>query len=296
MRLSHLFCLLTGLTLGTSLWAEKGQSGILSTENSRLLATGGATTLEGSAGGGIVPMAVLSGYGTREEHGGTLAASYVHTGDYELAVVAGSWSWANRVEVSYAEQRLQHRGLSERLGVKPTHIRQQVLGAKVRLTGDLIYTPWPQISAGLQYKKNQDFLIPKAAGALDDSDTDYYLSASKLILAGVAGHNLLLNATARYTRANQIGLVGFGGDLNDDREWMAEVSAGLLLNRYWMIGAEYRQKPDNLSFIKEDDWRTAFVGWFPTKHVSVVAAWVDLGEVATFDHQTGWYLSVQGSF
>lgn len=266
------------------------------TDRSQLLATGAASTLEGSAGGGVVPMAVLSGYGTREEQGGAAFASHVHTPEYRLSVAGGSWSWHNRLEVSLAEQRLSHLPLSNRLGVAPDSIRQTVVAAKVRLLGDLIYTPWPQVSLGVQHKKNHDFFVPSAAGARDDSGTDVYLSATKLVLAGAAGRNLLLNATLRSTKANQLGLVGFGGDLNDGAELVGEVSAGVFLNRHWLLGAEYRQKPDNLSFISEDDWHTAFVAWFPNKQLSLVGAYVDLGEVATFPDQRGWYLSLQGSF
>lgn len=265
-------------------------------DRSRLLATGGASTIEGSAGGGIVPMAVLSGYGAREEQGGTAFASHVQVPDYSLSVVGASWSWRNRLELSVAEQRLSHRPLSQLLGVNDTSIRQTVVGAKVRLAGDLIYTPLPQISLGAQYKKNHDFLIPSAAGARDDSGTDVTLSATKLLLAGVADRNLLLNGTLRYSKANQLGLVGFGGDKNNSPELLTEVSAGVFLNRHWLIGGEYRQKPDNLSFIREDDWHTAFVAWFPNRHISLVAAYVDLGEVATFRNQHGWYLSLQGAF
>lgn len=291
MKLSIRPLVLAALVLGgvsTPAAAEQNRS--------RLLATGAASSIEGSAGGGIVPMAVMAGYGSREEQGGTLFASRVQTPDYSLNVIGGSWSWHNRLEVSLAEQRLAHQPLSERLGVAPSSIRQTVIGAKVRLAGDLIYTRMPQISLGLQHKKNHDFFVPSAAGALDDSGTDIYLSATKLFLAGVAGRNLLLNGTLRSTKANQLGLVGFGGDQNDSRELMAEVSAGLFLNRHWLLGAEYRQKPDNLSFIKEDDWHTAFVAWFPNRHVSLVGAYVDLGEVATFADQRGWYLSAEGSF
>lgn len=280
------------LGLGLLALAVTAQAG----DRSRLLATGGASTLEGSAGGGIVPMAVLSGYGSREEQGGAAFVSLVDTSEYRLRSLGASWSWRNRVEVSLAEQRLSHQPLSDRLGVGPSSIRQTVVGAKVRLTGDLIYTPWPQLSAGVQYKKNHDFLVPSAAGAVADSGTDLYLSASKLYLGAVAGRNLLVNATLRSTKANQTGLVGFGGDLNNSAELMTEVSAGIFLNRHWLLGAEYRQKPDNLSFIDEDDWYTAFVGWFPDKRWTLVGAYVDLGEVATFPDQTGWYLSLQGSF
>lgn len=263
---------------------------------SRLLATGGATTIEGAAGGGIVPMAVISGYGAQEEWSATAFGSYVDTSDYQLEVIGGSWSWRNRLELSIAQQKLTHDSLTAALNLPTDSISQRIVSAKVRVVGDLIYTATPQISIGVQHKKNLDFLVPGAVGAKNDSGTDITISATKLFLGAFFNRNLLLNANLRYTNANQTGLVGFGGDKNDDKEVLPEISAGVLLNRHWLVGTEYRQKPDNLSFIKEDDWQTAFVGWFPDKRIAVVAAWVDLGEVATFKDQTGWYLSLQGSF
>ena len=263
---------------------------------SRLLATGGASTIEGTAGGGVVPMAVLSGYGAQEEQGGAAFVSYVDTGDYQLSVVGASWSWRNRVEFSFAQQELTHDSLTDALGLPTDSIQQQVWGAKVRVVGDLIYTQLPQISLGVQYKNNKDFLVPSAVGAEKDSGTDINLSASKLMLGALAGRNLLLNANLRYTKANQTGLVGFGGDKNNSGELQPELSAALLLNKHWLMGAEYRSKPDNLSAIKEEDWYTTFVGWFPSKKLAIVVAYVELGEVATFENQNGWYLSLQGSF
>lgn len=262
---------------------------------SRIIATGAVSTIEGSAGGGIVPMAVLSGYGSKEEHGGAVFASKVSTADYGLSVVGASWSYANRVEVSLAQQTLEHGTLSSALGVADTTIAQRVLGLKVRLAGDVLYSAIPQISVGLQHKLNLDFFIPSAAGAVDDSGVDMYASASKVYLGGAAGYNLLLNTTLRATKANQTGLVGFGGDKNGDYQLQAELSAGVFLNKHLLIGAEYRQKPDNLSFAAEDDWQTAFVSWFPNKRLAVVAGVVNLGEVATLPNQTGWYFSLQGS-
>lgn len=263
---------------------------------SRLLATGGATTIEGVAGGGIVPMAVISGYGAQEEWSATAFGSYVNTSDYQLEIIGGSWSWRNRLELSIAQQKLTHDSLTAALNLPTDSISQRIVSAKVRVGGDLIYTPMPQISVGIQQKKNLDFLVPGAVGAKKDSGTDITVSATKLFLGGFFNRNLLINANLRYTNANQTGLVGFGGDKNNDKKVMTEISAGILLNKHWLVGTEYRQKPDNLSFIKEDDWQTAFVGWFPNKRIAVVAAWVDLGEVATFKDQTGWYLSLQGSF
>lgn len=263
---------------------------------SRLLVTGGASTIEGVAGGGIVPMAVISGYGAQEEQGGTAFASYVDTGDYQLEVFGASWSWRNRLELSVAQQKLTHDSLTAALGLPTDSISQRIFSAKLRVMGDLIYTPMPQISLGMQHKKNLDFLVPGAVGAKDDSGMDLNVTATKVFLGGFFNRNLLLNANLRYTKSNQAGLVGFGGDKNNEKKLLPELSAGVLLNKHWLLGTEYRQKPNNLSFIKEDDWKTAFVGWFPSRNIAVVAAWVDLGEVATFKNQTGWYLSLQGSF
>lgn len=263
---------------------------------SRLLVTSGASSIEGTAGGGIVPMAILSGYGAQEEQGGTGFVSHVDTGDYQLDVLGASWSWHNRIEISYAEQELTHDALTKALNLPTDSIRQHIWGVKVRMLGDLIYTRVPQLSIGAQYKKNIDFLVPSAVGAEKDSGTDINLTASKLLLGAAFGYNLLLNTNVRYTDANQSGLVGFGGDKNDSKKLMPEFSIAILPDKHWLIGGEYRSKPDNLSAVKEDDWRTLFVGWFPTKRVALVAAYVDLGEVATFKNQHGWYLSLQGSF
>jgi hypothetical protein len=262
---------------------------------SRILATGGATTIEGAAGGGIVPMAVISSYGAQEEQGATAFLSHVDTGDFSLDVVGASWSWHNRIELSFAQQELTHQALTDALGLPDNRIRQRIIGAKVRLAGDLIYTPMPQLSLAIQHKKNLDFFVPGAVGAEKESGTDINLTATKLFLGGLFDRNLLINTNLRYTNANQSGLVGFGGNKNSDKELMAEISAGVFMNRHWLVGSEYRQKPNNLS-LQEDDWKTYFVGWFPNKKIALVAAYVDLGEMATFKNQTGWYLSLQGSF
>jgi len=77
---------------------------------------------------------------------------------------------------------------------------------------------------------------------------------------------------------------------------MLEGSVGLFLNRQWLVGGEYRQKPDNLGFAAEDDWWDVFVAWVPDRRLAVTAALVNLGDVATLEDQQGFYLSLQGSF
>lgn len=262
----------------------------------RLLATGGATQIEGAAGGGIVPWAVLSGYGTDDQHGGTAFYTRVDTGDYALDAYGASYTFANRVELSFARQSFDLGELQRRLALPWDALEQDIYGMKVRLAGDLVYNTLPQVSVGVQHKRLRDGALPLAVGAREDHGTDAYVSASKLFLDAAGGYPLLLNATLRSTNANQAGLLGFGGDRRADRQWVWEGSAAVLLDPRLAIGVEYRQKPDNLGFAREDDWRDVFIAWFPNKRVAVVGAWADLGSIATLDDQRGAYVSVQWSF
>lgn len=261
----------------------------------RLLATGGATEVEGSAGGGLVPWAVLAGYGTRDEVGGTAFRTQVQLPDYRLDTWGGAFTIHNRVEFSLARQRFDLGTLGKAIGMPGAALKQNVLGAKVRLFGDLVYGDAPQVSVGVQYKHDLGFAIPRLAGARHASGTDVYLSATRLTLAGLGGYDLLWNVTLRSSNANQFGLLGFGGD-RGNRKLLAEGSLAMLFNPEWAAGVEYRQKPDHLAFARENAAADAFVAWFPDKHLAVIAAYADLGAIAGLDHQHGAYLSVQGSF
>lgn len=265
-------------------------------EGGKLLATGGASSVEGAAGGGITPWAVIGGYGESGQPGATAFATRVWTGDYRLDAAGAAVAYDNRVELSYARQRLDMPTLQRRLNLAEESLSQDIFGAKVRLAGDLIYDRLPQVSLGIQYKHQRDFDIPQAVGARRDSDVEGYLGASRLFLGGAFGYNLLVNAGLRYSRANEMGLLGFGGDRNDSRQWLKEGSAAVFFNPRWAVGMEYRQKPHNLSFTRESDWVDTFVGYFPNKRLSLVLAYARLGEIATLDDQQGLYLSLQGSY
>lgn len=252
---------------------------------SRILATSGAMQIEGSAGGGVVPWAVIAGYGSDTEIGGAAYHTAVDVNDFSLRSTGAAVGLYNRVELSYARQHLDVRPLG-------LSIEQDIVGVKARVVGDLIYGGLPQISIGAQFKQNRDMAVPRLLGAESASGTDFYASASKLWLAGANGLNLFTNLTLRHTEANQGGLLGFGSTTGDAGGWHAEGSAALFLNYSWAIGIDYRQKPDQLG-LGEDDWADAFVAWFPNKRVAVVAAWAELGSVAGIQDQAGWYLSVQ---
>jgi len=201
----------------------------------------------------------------------------------------------DRVEVSFARQRFDLDEIipGESIGV-------DIAGLKVRLLGDAVFDQdrwYPQLSLGLQYKKNRDFdFVPALLGARDDADVDVYLAATKVYLAGPFSRTWLLDATLRATRANQFGILGFGGDAENARSINVELSAAVFLADNLVAGAEFRQKPDNLSSFAEQDYWDVFGAWFPSKHFSVTAAYTDLGRIAMMPGQHGWYLSLQGNF
>jgi hypothetical protein len=279
----------TALSVALSLFAPCS----LVQAGDRLLATGGVTQVEGSAGGGLMPWAVISGYGTDRQVGGSAFYTHAETkADYKLNSAGISLGFMNRVEVSAAQTRF---GLGKT--VRGEEIRLNTLGVKLRLVGDAIYdqdTWLPQLSVGAQYKYNEDFnLIPKALGAKDRSGVDYYLAASKMFLGAANGYNLLVNANLHATKANQFGLLGFGGDRRDSYRIYPAVSAAVMLSDSFLVGTELRFKPDNLSGAEEKKAQDVFLTWFPHKNVSVTGAYIDLGTIATKENQTGWYLSGQ---
>jgi hypothetical protein len=279
----------TALSVALSLFAPCS----LVQAGDRLLATGGVTQVEGSAGGGLMPWAVISGYGTDKQVGGSAFYTHAETkADYKLNSAGISLGFMNRVEVSAAQTRF---GLGKT--VRGEEIRLNTLGVKLRLVGDAIYdqdTWLPQLSVGAQYKYNEDFnFIPKALGAKDRSGVDYYLAASKMFLGAANGYNLLVNANLHATKANQFGLLGFGGDRRDSYRIYPAVSAAVMLSDSFLVGTELRFKPDNLSGAEEKKAQDVFLTWFPHKNVSVTGAYIDLGTIATKENQTGWYLSGQ---
>ncbi|HYC03989.1 MAG TPA: DUF3034 family protein [Azospirillaceae bacterium] len=258
----------------------------------KLPLTGGVASLEGSAGGGLTPWALIGGQGTRDQIGGYGFATLVRSQDYELRVAGATVGLWDRVELSVAQQAFDTRNVGAALGLgRGFTFHQTVLGAKVRLAGDAVLEQdrWlPQLAVGLQFKDNDRAGVLRAIGARDDTGVDVYASATKLFLA----QSLLLSGTVRLTKANELGILGFGG-VDDRYEPQFEGSAALLLTRRLAVGAEYRMKPDNLAIVDEDDWADLFLAWSPNKNVTVTLAYARLGTVAIERGQRGLYLSLQ---
>jgi hypothetical protein len=262
----------------------------------KLLLTGGVSQVEGAAGGGLAPWAVIGGYAERGQVGANAFYTRVDVGDYGLESYGALVGIGDRVELSVSRQVFDTRDVGAALGLGQGYeIAQDTIGLKVRLFGDaeLEQDRWlPQVSVGLQRKRNDRGALVRAIGADDDSGTDVYISATKLYL----DKSLLVNGTVRFTEANQFGILGFGGDRHSGRSAQFEGSVAYLLDRRLAIGAEYRTKPDNLNIADEDDAWDVFVAWAPNRHVSLTVAYVDLGNIVIRDRQHGVYASLQVGF
>jgi Protein of unknown function (DUF3034) len=265
------------------------------TFSSKLLLTSGATNIEGAAGGGLTPWAIIGGNGTKEQIGGTVFYTNVRANDYTLNSGGALVGLFDRVELSFAQQKFDTREVGGALGLGNGYkFTQKIYGVKVRVAGDAVLEQdsWlPQIAIGLQHKQNDRGDLLRALGIKRDKGTDVYVSATKLFLSS----SILVNGTLRFTKANQTGILGFGTNAKDKYKPSAEGSIAYLLRKDLAIGAEFRQKPDNLAF-KEDGWYDVFIAYAPTKNISLTLAYVDLGNIVIKDKQKAPYLSVQVGF
>lgn len=286
LRLAALLACLTALPAAADELREGG----------KMVLTGGVSSVEGSAGGGLATWSLIAGNETNAGIGAKVHATYVALPDFDLATGGVAVGFRDRIELSYARQIFDTRKAGATLGLgRGFKFSQDIYGLKVRLIGDAVYDQdrlLPQISVGVQHKRANRGRVITAIGGRHDTGTDFYVAATKVLLS----QSLVLSGTVRFTNANQFGLLGFGGDRSNKYKPRVEASAGVMLARNVVVGAEFRSKPSNLTFAREQNAIDLFAAWSVSKRVAITAAYADLGDIATVGKQRGLFLSVQGSF
>jgi len=293
--------------------------GLAQADTGKLLLTGGVSSIDGAAGGGLTPWAVIGSNATDGEVGATAHVSRASTQDYGLTTYGAALGFKDRIELSVARQDFNASPAIALNGIAPfgvtpgQHIKMDIVGLKVRVAGDAVLdsdTLMPQIAVGVEHKRARPGSIQSVYNFLGvkNSGTDLYVSATKLFLA----QGILVNGTLRYTKANQNGLLGFGSAApgRDSYSLQPEFSVAYLLRKDLAVGMEYRFKPNNLESLgraaglgdalREDDWKDIFIAWAPSKNLSLTLAYVDLGRivpgVTNNRKQKGAYLSAQVAF
>lgn len=296
-------------------------------KDSRLIMSGGINSFEGTAGGGITPWALIAGYGSEEEFDLTGNGQILDVGRYKLSTAGITVAAWDRVELSIQRQSLavSDAVLSDAFSLltdgaiseaHSTDIEQDIVGLKIKLFGDAIFADYaslPQVSLGLQHKKNRDMNtslaifdgstplpglgVPRVLGAKVDEGIDIYLSASKIWLGAAGGSHILGNFTLRATRANAFGLLGFESVNDSSYDLEYEGSLAVIPSESWVTGMEFRTQSNRLGVLAPEKtvW-DIFVAWFPSKHFSATLAWVDLGTLPFEDDANGIYLSLSGNF
>ena len=314
----------------------------------RILGSGAVTAINGAAGGGINPWAVISGYGTNQQIGATAFYSHLLLSNYNVDIYGAAVGLFNRFEVSFARQSfsvgntgndldaainsyaygLHHISPSaEQLGAPASQtlglsgpaffgnsyeLNQDIVGIKARLFGNIVYDQnwWePEVSVGVDFHHSE---MPKNLAAtlgVTRNGVSYYLSATKVWINGLFGLTTLADVNIDVTNANQQGLLGFGGVNGMGYKVIPAASVGVFLNRHVVLGAEYRDMPQNQliansgplkglgdAVSKTSSWKDVYVAWFPYKQLSLTAAYLDLGTIATVKNQNGLYLSLTTSF
>ena len=283
-------------------------------DTGKLLLTGGVSSVDGAAGGGLTPWAVIGSNATEGEIGGSAFVTTAGTKDYGLNIVGAAIGIHDRYELSVAQQDFNTRNTGTALGLPGLHLKQTIVGAKVRVLGDAVLDAdslMPQVAVGVQYKTLGSTGLDgtlRALGAKREG-VDLYVSATKLLL----GQSLLVNGTLRATKANQNGLLGYGATLGGNENKYSlqpEFSVAYLLTKNIAVGAEYRFMRNKLETagraaglgngLRSEDWKDIFIAWAPNKNVSVTLAYVDLGVIVPATtasrKQTGYYLSAQLAF
>ncbi|MCV2367919.1 DUF3034 family protein [Roseateles oligotrophus] len=275
-----------GLMLIAAIWADPSCAG------ERLLGSSGVSQIEGAAGGGLTPWAMIAGSGSRDQIGASAFVTRAHTrGGYTLDAAGAAVGWYDSVELSLARWRF---GLSDT--VPGEHLGLDLFGLKWRVLGDAVFDAdsWrPQLALGLQHKRNRDMTVPRLLGAKRAHDTEPYAAATKLWLGATGGYNLLTHLTLRGTRANQMGLLGFGGDRGGSLQPQLEMSLALLPRDNLAIGIEWRGKPSLLSNAPETRAMDLFVAWWISPKLNLTVAYLDLGQIATKAAQRSSYISLQ---
>jgi Protein of unknown function (DUF3034) len=287
---------------------------IAQAETGKLLLTGGVSSIDGAAGGGLTPWAVIGSNASAGEIGASTHFTRTVTDDYSLNAYGAAVGIHDRYELSIARQDLKTGVTGVLLGVPGLHLRQTIVGGKIKIAGDAVLdsdTLMPQIAAGVEFKSLDSSGLDATLSALGAkrSGVDVYVSATKLFL----GQGVLVNGTLRATKANQNGLLGHGatlGGANNHYRLQPEISVALLLSKHWAVGAEYRKMPNHLQAagkaaglgdgLRAQDWKDIFVAWAPNKNISVTLAYVDLGTIVPATtaqrKQNGVYVSVQAAF
>lgn len=239
----YALCAALGAPFGACAAQQPSSSLAALFDENRPLATSGLSTLDGSSGGGLASWATIGGYGSDKGLGTAFHYTYLNVTNYQDQNVGMLLGLFNRVEISYTHNFLQTGSSGRKLGIGNDYMFDlDNFGIKGRLFGNITDAGLiPQVAVGMMYKHARDAHVIDTVGGKSTQGADFYVAATKIF--GKA--HIVLDTTVRFTRSNQVGLLGFGGDRDNSYHPQFEGSLGYLppfIPRL-VVGVEFRTKP-----------------------------------------------------
>jgi hypothetical protein len=212
----------------------------------------------------------------------------------------------DRVELGFAYNLLDIGDLPQAVGV-PIDDSVDLYNFNARLAllkeGDF-EMPWlPALTFGVHYKYNDTIndIDRDLGGALrnigiaDNDGVDFTLYATKLFTQ--LPRPVLVDFGLRATEAAHLGLLGF----TKGYEIMAEGNVMVFVTDKWLVGAEYRMKPNEYRRIPglvegENDWWTICMGYCVNDHMSVSAGYGHFGDVLNHEANGSWGIRIKWEF
>ena len=178
LRPSLFLVLLVGLCSIQAAHAQRAPfENPLTPDEGKLPLTAGFTDVDGAGGAGLVPWALITGYGTEDSWGANAHYTAVPLRDFRLSSYGVAVGALDRFEVSATQDKFDATGTA----LDGLTVEQRIYGLKVKLTGDAVYDQdsWaPQTAIGFEYKKNSGIsnaaglVSPRQLGAASDSGSD----------------------------------------------------------------------------------------------------------------------------
>jgi len=271
-------------------------------------------TIDGYGGAAFTPIAYLVNPGPKGTIVGLPSASYtfVRLGSKHLQAVSITQTFFRRIELGYAMNRLGlgsfDDDIEQRLGVDINrdevwlhHFNIRVLLIEENSFG----LPLPAIVAGIHFKYNDtiDKIDDRLGGALrglgyqSDCGQDYTITASKMFPKLALGRPVVLTGGLRFSKAAQMGYLGYGSECNVTFEG----NVTYLPVDWLALVYEFRQKKNPYDKIDkivgvEDNWQALSAHWIVNEHMTVTGAWICAGNIANSHADGGWAIQVKWEF
>ena len=273
-------------------------------------------SIEGYSGGTITPLAYLCnscncGCGGKHLTPPSVSYTFVGMGSKRLHSVAVTQSFLNRFEFGYAMNQFHLGSFYDDLrkaGLKPE--RRDVMLHHFNFRAKLLEEnsfdlPLPAITAGLHVKYNNgiDSIDRRLGGALGSVGydkhygVDYTLTASKMFPKLACGRPVVVTGGVRFSKAAQLGLLGFGKTCRASFE-----GSVICLPTDWLVvGYEFRQKHNPYSQIAglledEDNWQAISASIIVNKHLTILTMAGLCGNVANANADTTWGIQAKWEF